>query len=697
MLESQFPAKYDDDSNLLLAKDYLKVKLAQDYNPGDSVVTAESSVGNFPPQGIITIIDNCAPEQVTSLYYEERADNQFTKLTPTEGTKITFKSKLSSIITQQLDAMHHNNIKDAIIAIQKFLGTIKDESKDTLFGRLNWLKKIVFAPRAWFEVDLDSGLAPFTVQFTNKSIGTTGPVGEVIYTWDFGDGTKLTEPSGNVAKTYTSPGLYTVALEIESFYGKDKIELQDFIKVKPPAPNEATVKILAQPGQHLIGSGVRTTTNQLVLFEIPEGKNPDNPKFSLSGEILDEDGKPIDPIVAYTWQTAHGIIDRSANQAKASYDAGGLFDVVLRVDTDLGAYRITNFPKMVDVIEPVNLWLWTLQSPGIVSTYEYGLISETFKMKQYNQLTLKTNDSFLDGVPSEKTQKEEFFRNNLFIPKNETPSGFQGDGLLLWASGRSKEESSALEEVVCSTFSPFLDLYSLPYTVTNRPWNWAGFAAPMAKAYLIGGCVDNQSPNVSFANDIKSVIDFNSMEASDVKMHNHNYINGANDLKLHATDFDKDGEPIFGHFSRHRTTWRGDIGYLLRSGGQEVNYNLSSFYKTDGTMGEHFINITKLLDLPEPKQEGQLLTLNDTVFFLSGNGDVFGYNDAANIWEVGDAHAALFHDARSYGKFLAASDKDRRAYISFDSGVFVKYNAIDSTFTTLGTRPQGEQWLISIF
>ena len=48
---------------------------------------------------------------------------------------------------------------------------------------------------------------------------------------------------------------------------------------------------------------------------------------------------------------------------------------------------------------------------------------------------------------------------------------------------------------------------------------------------------------------------------------------------------------------------------------------------------------------------------------------------------------------------LLTSDGDRRAYISFDysENAFLKFNQIDLTFSSLGSRPQGEQFIMEIY
>ena len=71
-----------------------------------------------------------------------------------------------------------------------------------------------FTPTVAFTADSDTGLAPFTVAFTNLTTSTTGIVS---YSWDFGDGGSSTavEPS----HTYHTPGVYTVTLTAETSEG----------------------------------------------------------------------------------------------------------------------------------------------------------------------------------------------------------------------------------------------------------------------------------------------------------------------------------------------------------------------------------------------------------------------------------------------------------------------------------------------
>ncbi|MGH8488503.1 MAG: LamG-like jellyroll fold domain-containing protein [Gammaproteobacteria bacterium] len=70
------------------------------------------------------------------------------------------------------------------------------------------------APTASFSANRTSGVAPLTVTFTDSSTGNI-----TTWSWDFGDGTTSTAKSA--AKTYTSPGRYTVGLTVTGPAGSD--------------------------------------------------------------------------------------------------------------------------------------------------------------------------------------------------------------------------------------------------------------------------------------------------------------------------------------------------------------------------------------------------------------------------------------------------------------------------------------------
>ena len=83
-------------------------------------------------------------------------------------------------------------------------------------------------PVADFTADFTNGLAPLTVNFTNRSTDATS------FTWDFGDGHSSTdaEPSN----TYSNAGTYSVSLTAVGDGGTNTLTLTDFIVVTNPPP-----------------------------------------------------------------------------------------------------------------------------------------------------------------------------------------------------------------------------------------------------------------------------------------------------------------------------------------------------------------------------------------------------------------------------------------------------------------------------
>jgi len=110
------------------------------------------------------------------------------------------------------------------------------------------------------------------------------------------------------------------------------------------------------------------------------------------------------------------------------------------------------------------------------------------------------------------------------------------------------------------------------------------------------------------------------------------------------------------------------------------------------------------------KTEGELVTLSSGLFFFNNSGSIAAFNDTTGTWETGgpssssvafrslqDTTVEGFNDLSN--TLLATSDLDRIAYLSFDysPNAFVKFNTVDLTFTSLGSRPSGEQWTMGVY
>lgn len=755
---SNYPEAFDTNENLFVVHDFLRVRLAEDYAPGDTSIIVEgneSLMALFPATGLITLTEQCSEisERAISFYYASRTDTSFDGLEILPGFTDVAKPKRITNVTQNVMAHHHENLKNALIAIQTFIGvqgTIDTTPLgDTLIGRFNFLKKLVLTPRAWFTVDRRIGLVPLCVTFTDQSFRLGE--GDIIYIWDFGDNTNSTlsiqsvisltsvVPStisqivqdvdgGTIQKCYYAPGVYDVTLTVRNDNGEDIVRFDNLINARIEAPEEAIIDFVptniqdftnGDPvgGPYTTPPKIKSLNNTFISLEIQDGENPSNTGYSYAGELLDGNGSPIDPIIEYTWNLGDDLEHRNSSSTRASYNLGGIYDVQLRVDTQFGSYRITTYEDSINIIESDNLWLWTFSTRdsvdgGVVTAHEFGLLSETFKTAT-TTLTVARDNSFLDYLSgseydsdAETRAKNEFSRNTFFTQKGTTSSGNQGDSMLFWASGG---DSLNDQEILIRQFNAFDDTYSTETPLT-RPWNWAAFCSGTITYFLFGQSltiIDDVNP----AYDYRTDYELQTQSPSTVNITADDFTNGADELLLHPSVFDDDGLATNGYFATYRTAWKDSTGYILRNSAVNEFYRLSDFYKTEGTIADPFITLTKLPDIGgSAKTEGQLVPMYNGIFFFNNSGEMAAWNDVSSVWEVGRASGSSssfrsLQDTSISGfdskdnTLMATSDNDRIAYLSYDysTSAFIKFNGADLTFTSAGTRPTGHQFLMGIY
>lgn len=738
---SDYPENLDTDQNLFLVHDALRMTLAEDYNPGDSTITVfgdAAVMNNFPSTGFITLTDQCndLENRATSFYYSSKTTSTFEGLEILPEFTDVIKSKNITHITQNVMSEHHNAIKDAVIAIEQFIGkkgTIDlVPSGDTIEGRTNFLRKLVLSPKAWFTANKNVGLTPLTVEFQDLSfrLGTDGTSQSVTFLWNFGDQTSsiisiisVTDSvpindinvlvydidGGPISKTYTNPGIYDVTLTVTNDFGSDEIKFSKFIQARAEAPIEATIQINPITGQILsTGPKIRSTTNKFIELEVPPGENLATPGYTYAGEFL-VGLTPLDPVITYTWALSDDLLHSNSNITRASYSIGGLYDLILRVDTTFGSYRITEYNQSIDIVESTNLWLWNFTTFPTVVANEFGLISETFKTAS-TTLNATSDDSFLNLVSNSVQQKREFNRNVGFVPRGTIPSGSQGTNLLFWASGRTIFLPASSEKINIAEYNGFTDSY-VSHAPIFRPWNWIFLGAPSSAYFLLGTTTSPVIPNSSPTNQTRDAYSYLSLSNSSLVFNNTNYTNGANELMQNVSIFDNSGSSVYGHFSVYRTTWKDNNGYIIRNDGIGPFFRLRSFYRTEGDISDPVQIIKKLPDMTgSTKFEGQLVPLSQGVYFFNNSGAVSAYNTLSGVWNnnsVGSNSAAFrslqdttvsgFDDASN--TLLAASDSDRKAYLSYDysPNVFIRFNEVDTTFSLLGSRPNGNQWQIGIY
>ena len=777
---STYPTTFDTDENLYEVHDELRLTLLEDYTPGDIRIqwTGDLRVAlRFPNTGVITLTEQCtepAKDRAISFHYGSVnfTDFTFEDITILDEFEDLAKPKRITNITLNVMAVHHNTIKDACVAIEKFIG-IKGTTDlapfgKTLEGRINFLRNLVLVPRAWFTSDKRTGLVPLEIEFQDLSfrLATDSNENPVVYIWDFGDGTASTismisqisvtdivpvghddvivqdMDGGTITKTYSVPGIYDVKLTVTNDFGTDEIILPDLINAKLEAPDDAVINFIpSSDSQSVIVAGepvggpftdvtpvIRSPTNTLIHMEIPEGRNTNvtEKRVSFSGELLDGNDVPIDPVVEYTWNLGDDITHTNSLTTSASYGIGGIYDLKLRVDTEFAAYRITTYEDAFDIIESVNLWLWLFVtgSNSLVVSTEYGLISETFKTTSLGTLAIGRNDTFLDGNPEEDRQKAEFKRNTGFASRGVNTSGAKGTAFMFYASGRTAAESPSAENINVIEFSGFNSNqpteYSVKASIAGKPWNWANFNLTETSYFLFGTSLLPTIPlNRSPVNPVGTAYNLLSQTSVTNVFEQDNFLNGADELLQNVSEFATvDDEPEFpagtskfGDFSVYRTTTRGDTGFILRNDGVGPFFRIRSFYQTEGTLGDPVQSVRKLQDMQGPtKIEGELVNLSTGVFFINNSGSISAFSEITGVWSTGGPgiNSAVYRSLQDTSvqgfdnpanTLLATSDNDRRAYISFDysSNAFIKFNEIDLTFTTLVGRPEGEQFMAGIY
>ena len=69
---SNYPDQLDNDTNLYEVHDSLRVRLANDYNVGDSSITVFGDTTSFPTTGLITLTEQCSEINLRaiSFYYK---------------------------------------------------------------------------------------------------------------------------------------------------------------------------------------------------------------------------------------------------------------------------------------------------------------------------------------------------------------------------------------------------------------------------------------------------------------------------------------------------------------------------------------------------------------------------------------------------------------------------------------------------
>lgn len=162
-------------------------------------------------------------------------------------------------------------------------------------------------PTAGFTAQVTAGVAPLTVQFTDTS--SPGDSAITAWAWNFGDGGQSTLQSPQ--HTYTTPGVYTVSLNVTNARGNNTSVRQNLITVADPDDLPAPAFTAA----------------------------PQAGPAPLTVQFTDTSTAGMYPVTGWLWTFGDGATSTLQNPSH-TYTANGLYDVRLTLTTAMGPVEV---------------------------------------------------------------------------------------------------------------------------------------------------------------------------------------------------------------------------------------------------------------------------------------------------------------------------------------------------------------------
>lgn len=211
-----FPASIDDDTSLFVAVNNVYTTLSADMDDTQNYANVVDT-SDFPSSGFISIDDEIC-------YYESKTPTQFQSLTrEVDGT--TKAAHLASIrVGARVIAIHHNRLKDAIVAVMTALGVNLANVAKIASGALEFrtddllTSRNASPPVGWSDVT-----ATYASRYVRVGTGTVGGAATHTHT---GPSHSHTVSLQNYGFDYSSPsinGYIAAAQYVTTWHGAGKI------------------------------------------------------------------------------------------------------------------------------------------------------------------------------------------------------------------------------------------------------------------------------------------------------------------------------------------------------------------------------------------------------------------------------------------------------------------------------------------
>ncbi len=752
--KSNYPITHDDANQLKTVVDGLSSITTVVIKPYD--VDDDTTYDWENGKGIIDLQDNSlwresgyvtiylkghygkAIDRSTLFHYGSKGQNTLEDVMIIPGQEFLYFPENSEAV-QNVVAENHNYSKDALIALEQYLGNRGTEDQSTIEWFTNFYVHNVRVPKPWLNISSTNILTGEYITFQDlttriKPGFTINLDTSIEWIFDLGDETmisvsldsELSEyvfniswreilPNNNLGEilnkeerkstwnraiyhSYRSPGVYNVSLYVKNEFGTDQIILEEAIKVIDNCPESLTVNINGPHKDINKNSKTRAKANLEEIIVRAEYELGDVKEHVASSSDL-----------TFLWDIPFVLQSDLPNEQNLTlnFQAGGMYYIGLKMIAPNESWIGTFTENAIDIVERPSVWLaYVSKHSGNLDMNEYSITSNTWKTNS-SPFDFNYSYAFAEGPADAGTDLSLAFRDNKgFYSKPNTDIAH-----LLWSPNKS--------EVDVSKFDCMTNAFSSATNVKlHRPYNWYTLYMPSQFAdriYVLGGL--NQIDNLSI---MSQAIHYYDISVETFNLIEQRYNTPLDQQDPSFTDAFENAKPMIKQPNDYLATWKTanfeGIGYILRNSENSLLEDLFSFDPSTNIFNT--VNTT----VPFSRMELGFDALRDGIYTVSNAGDIHQYDPTNNVWTPttltsSEVFSSVFHTDPESNKDSSArvvtgvesrtsNTSNSNLYFSFDYGItsFGKYDSSVIAFQQLSSRPEyngesvlTEQWDMTVF
>lgn len=657
---SNFPNKFDNEKNLCTVKDnsfsYLSNQIdynSYDWKNGNGIIEV-SNINIWPSAGFVTIYLTGnylnAKERSTLFYYNNKNENSLINVQYVSG-KNDFIYPENSLCIQNVVAQNHNSLKNAILNIENYLGTMEGENENTLSWFSKYYIKKVKSPLSCFKVNPSSAYINDEIEIYDKTQRIDNNDYSVKWKFDLGDKTLyyvsrneqtgkylfkkiITLSNGNkreieiesdtwdgiIIHKYEKYGKYNISLEVQNRYGKDKLEINEAVKIYDNSLLDVDIEI---------NSKNYTNNVHKVLASEDSVKFKGIPVFN----------KNLMPVIIkdYVWNFGSEINKEQLLNSpilEVYFTYGGIYDVGLKVISETGSWAAKKINNIIDVIEKPSVWnAYNELTSNQFKFNEYSILSKSWKFnkieydlgKNINEINKRDNNNHINYL-YDCGFHNKLNTNDVYIlySKNKTTISF-------------------------TLYNVFLDVYET-LNDFEKSFNWYSLYMPVSyddRIYVLGGVLTkNDYKNIDqriryYEISTNTFIDINVSSIYRKPNENEEVSNEPSNVSYARTNIDFTTNPQNKPAKWNSTNYRGN-GYIFRNSNSGYIDIFAKFDPVNNTFNLESDSV------PFSKTNISISALFNGIYILSNAGDIYRYDAISQSWlssslATSERYSELFH------------------------------------------------------